>query len=252
MRLIERMHDHVTRWYLDRIEVKPGWRCLEIGAGAGSIARDLASRVGPAGEVVAVDLVTSFLIDMPANVTVRTVNLVTDELELGGDGFDLIHGRAVLVHIPERDEIIGRLAGHLKPGGVLFLEEPIIGNGESDRAALDPERFEAWRAYLAAAKPLARATGTDTDSFPVRLASIVRSNGLTVDIADRHSTLLGDGSAMQQLWAHSVGGAGGRFVAAGLVSAEVVSRGDAVWNDPTFFGELLAFQEIVARLPGVH
>lgn len=249
MQLIERVHDHVTSWYLDRIGVKQGWRCLEIGAGAGSVARELAGRVGTGGEVVAADIVTRFLGAVPANVTVLTANLVTDDLDLTGGGFDLIHGRAVLVHIPERDQIVGRLAECLKPGGVLFLEEPIFGKGDADRAALDHDRFAAWSAYLAALKDVVRATGSEIESFGVRLASLVGHVGLTVEIAERHSTLLGDGSAMRDLWAMTTGGAGKRFVEAGLVSAEVVAGGDAVWNDPTFFGELFGFQEIVARRP---
>jgi hypothetical protein len=35
--------------------VQPGWRCLEVGAGRGSMAVWLAERVGPCGQVVATD-----------------------------------------------------------------------------------------------------------------------------------------------------------------------------------------------------
>jgi hypothetical protein len=37
--------------------------------------------------------------------------------------WDLIHARLVLLHLPERVEILGRLAAALAPGGVLLLEE---------------------------------------------------------------------------------------------------------------------------------
>lgn len=40
--------------------IQPSWRCLELGAGAGSIAHWLASRC-PDGQVVATDLGTTFL-----------------------------------------------------------------------------------------------------------------------------------------------------------------------------------------------
>jgi cyclopropane fatty-acyl-phospholipid synthase-like methyltransferase len=47
--------DPVTVACFETIGVAPGWRCLEVGAGAGSMARWLAERAGPGGEVVAVD-----------------------------------------------------------------------------------------------------------------------------------------------------------------------------------------------------
>jgi SAM-dependent methyltransferase len=41
-----------TRTMLDRIGVKPGWRCLDIGCGPGGITGLLSERVGPGGRVV--------------------------------------------------------------------------------------------------------------------------------------------------------------------------------------------------------
>jgi hypothetical protein len=35
-----------------------------------------------------------------------------------------VHTRAVLLHIPQRDELIPRLVRTLRPGGILLLEEP--------------------------------------------------------------------------------------------------------------------------------
>ena len=41
--------DPLTVRYLLRLGVGDGWRCLEVGAGAGSIVRWLSDRVGPNG-----------------------------------------------------------------------------------------------------------------------------------------------------------------------------------------------------------
>jgi len=41
--------------------VAAGWRCLEVGAGGGSIAEWLCDRVGPDGRVVATDLDTRWV-----------------------------------------------------------------------------------------------------------------------------------------------------------------------------------------------
>ncbi len=53
---LESVFDPVTRGHLTRLGLPPGARCLEVGAGSGSIARWMADEVGPAGRVLAVDL----------------------------------------------------------------------------------------------------------------------------------------------------------------------------------------------------
>jgi hypothetical protein len=61
--------DPVTIRHLASIGVEAGWHCLEVGAGAGSIARWLAATVGGTGRVVATDLDTQF--STSANPTSR-------------------------------------------------------------------------------------------------------------------------------------------------------------------------------------
>lgn len=56
LRLLEVCRDPGTIGRLDRLGVSCGWRCLEVGAGHGSIARWLAERVGPTGSVLAADI----------------------------------------------------------------------------------------------------------------------------------------------------------------------------------------------------
>jgi SAM-dependent methyltransferase len=114
--------DPFTTSHLDKVGVGPGWHCLEIGAGAGSVARMLCERVGPEGHVLAVDLEPALLAGMSApNLEVRCLDVVVDELPEAA--FDLIHTRLVLVHIPQRNELIPKLVRSLRPGGVLLLEE---------------------------------------------------------------------------------------------------------------------------------
>src|SRR3954447_25791329 len=43
---LESLYDGVSRRLLDERGVRAGWRCLEVGGGAGGIARWLADRVG--------------------------------------------------------------------------------------------------------------------------------------------------------------------------------------------------------------
>jgi SAM-dependent methyltransferase len=82
----------------------------------------LCDRVGPDGRVLAVDLEPTLLAGLEApNLEVRRLDVVVDEMPEAE--FDLVHARAVLMHIPQRAAVLPRLVGALRPGGVLLLEE---------------------------------------------------------------------------------------------------------------------------------
>jgi SAM-dependent methyltransferase len=122
--VLEEIFDPGTIRHLDALGVGPGWRCLEVGAGAGSVARWLCQRVGPDGRVVATDLKTGFLEPLTDEFECLEVlchDVVADDLD--GDAFDLIHARLLLEHLPERDLTLKRLVAALAPGGVLLLED---------------------------------------------------------------------------------------------------------------------------------
>lgn len=66
------LYDDVTCRHLDRLGVAAGWRCLDVGAGGGSIARFMSERVGARGHVVATDINTDWIAGaLPANVELR-------------------------------------------------------------------------------------------------------------------------------------------------------------------------------------
>lgn len=119
---LESWLDPGTIRHLEEIGVSEGWRCLEVGAGEGSVTRWLCGRVGPRGRVVATDLDTRFLeaIDDPA-LEVRRHDIMSDALE--ADAYDLVHARCLLEHLPARAEAIKRMVAALKPGGWLLVED---------------------------------------------------------------------------------------------------------------------------------
>lgn len=123
--LLEECYDPGTRGRLDRLGVRPGARCLELGAGRGSITRWLADRVGPTGRVVAADLDHRLLGEVPGNVEVRTFDVRHDELE--SESYDVVHCRSVLMHLPDPAAALRTMARSLGPGGVLLVEEPDYG-----------------------------------------------------------------------------------------------------------------------------
>jgi SAM-dependent methyltransferase len=118
---LEAMYDPVSIRHLSPL-VTAGSRCLEVGAGSGSIALWMSDRVGADGMVVATDINTRFLEGIRSpNLEVRLHNIVRDEIE--ENAFDIVHTRLVLVHLPERLEVMERLVRALKPGGWIILQE---------------------------------------------------------------------------------------------------------------------------------
>jgi SAM-dependent methyltransferase len=112
----------VTFRHLDALGIAPGWRCWEVGAGGPTVPAWLAERVGSDGYVLAMDLDVSWVGgDGSVAFDVRRHDVAQDDPPIAG--FDLIHARLVLVHVPGRDEALRRMLQSLRPGGWLLLED---------------------------------------------------------------------------------------------------------------------------------
>ncbi|MFE9625962.1 methyltransferase domain-containing protein [Streptomyces sp. NPDC006527] len=116
------LFDPTTFRHLEHLGVGPGWRCWEVGAGGTSVVSWLAKKVGPTGKVVATDIDTSRLTPAARQpVEVRTHDVGAEAPP--GEGFDLVHARLVLVHVPERERALRSMVRALRPGGRLLLED---------------------------------------------------------------------------------------------------------------------------------
>jgi SAM-dependent methyltransferase len=119
---LERLLDPFSQRLLATLGIQHGWRCLEVGAGHGSVARWLAEQVGPQGRVVATDINPRFLIEIELpNVEVRQHDICTDPLE--PSTYDLAHCRAVLMHLPEPHLAVRRMVAAVRRGGWLLVED---------------------------------------------------------------------------------------------------------------------------------
>ncbi|MGI5212026.1 class I SAM-dependent methyltransferase [Plantactinospora sp. CA-290183] len=121
-----------------------GRRCLELGAGGGSVARWLAERAGPTGRVLATDLNPRHIPPHPGYTVLRH-DLSTDPVPQGP--WDLIHARLVLLHVPERHEVLRHLAGSLAPGGTLVVEDWLTSLNKLVLAAPDADSAALFDAY---------------------------------------------------------------------------------------------------------
>ncbi len=224
---LERTLDAVSIGHLSRVGVNPGARCLEIGAGGGSIASWLASRVGPDGRVVAVDLDTRwFQHDGSPQLEVRELDVVAGPLPEGP--WDLIHERLVLQHIPARLDVLDRLVAGLAPGGWLVVEDFDTGEVRTtDRAGPDHELIV--RMATAFNRLLAERGGAN--DFAADAWRHLRERGLVETGASGHVAFDSGGAGFTQVMA-----ANARQVRDGLVGLGIgpddIARFLDVLSDP--------------------
>jgi SAM-dependent methyltransferase len=177
LNLLSAVLDEFTISRLSSLGDLTGRRCLELGAGNGSIPDWLVDQVGPAGQVLATDINTRPIPAYPGYTVVRH-DLTADPLPDGP--WDVIHARLVLGHLPGRHDILRRLAGALGPGGALAIEEWDDSHAGLVLAAPEPEAATLFPAYLTAVEQLLTARGLD-HGWPWQVHAAMTSAGL-VDV----------------------------------------------------------------------
>jgi len=231
LNLLQARHDPVTRDRLDRLGVPAGARCLEVGAGAGSVARLLAAAAGPTGHVVATDRDPRFLtdchIDGGAPIEVRRHDILSDPLEVAR--YDLVHCRALLLHLPDPELALSRMAAALAPGGRLLVEDVDFSTFAAVSGHPAAERFDRyWRAAW-------RRSGDEASFDPYlgkRLAGLVEKLGLT-DRGEQTCEFRRTGGGVEaRMYHQGFVTLGHRY--AGTVEPEEIAAVAAALLDPTF------------------
>jgi SAM-dependent methyltransferase len=194
LRALEDAYDGASTRHLADRGVSPGWRCLEVGCGAGSVARWLAERVGASGHILATDLDVRFVEDHDrSNLEVRRHDILTDPLEEGT--FDLAHERALLVHVRGRRRALERMVAAVRPGGWVVAEDPDHGSAmipALSRYVDPPEHAELWERVFHGLDALFTRVGADA-SFGPRLPQALAEAGLERVSAELHTPLLHGG-----------------------------------------------------------
>ncbi len=116
---------------LDRAEVSAGMRVLDAGSGPGRVTIPAAKLVGPAGEVLALDVQETMLAQVRlkaaahALVNIRTLVGSIDAGGLDPGTFDRALLVTVLGEIPDRESAVRALHTALRVGGILSVTEMI-------------------------------------------------------------------------------------------------------------------------------
>jgi SAM-dependent methyltransferase len=148
---LEHQLDPVSQAVADELGLTAGWRCWEVGAGRGSMARWLAARVTASGSVLATDIDISGVAALDRDtITVMRHDLERDDPPSGA--FDLIHARLVLEHLSEPAAVVAYLRSALRRGGWLVVEDAdgLLFDAEPGAAALKAITAPWHRAALAA------------------------------------------------------------------------------------------------------
>ena len=231
LRLIEEFNDPSTFRQFAAIGVAEGLRCLEVGAGGGSVVRWLSQRVGPTGTVVAADLDVRFLGDISApNVEVRRCDITQDPIEPAS--YDLVHARNVVMHLRDPVAVLRSLAAAVKPGGWLMVED--VDNGMVEAA--DPAHpFAAAFDLCAQARIKFLLAGGIMDLRYGRTLPVHMEQLDLIDVGNEAVALVGPGnSPMSRLMIQSFRPMDDAMVANGVVGQSDASDALRAFADPSF------------------
>jgi ubiquinone/menaquinone biosynthesis C-methylase UbiE len=242
-RYLAEMLDPMTIARLAQTGVAPGWHCLEVGAGGGSVASWLAQRVAPSGRVLATDIKPRHL---PARAGLEVIqhDILRDPLPEAT--FDLVFARMVLRNLPERCAVLDRLVHTLRPGGWLQLDEFDITYGPA-LLTPDPPARQLYETFLAAKARLFDTAGAD-GAWGQHAAQAMYDAGL-VDIDPQpHLQLWHAGSAGVRLQIHHTFHLREQLIDAGMTDQQLAQLRSLLAN-PRFRACSPAIYSVHGRRP---
>jgi len=182
-----------------RAGLRSGQRVLDLGAGPGFAAIELARHVGPGGWVLGLELSPTYVAagqalaeaEGLAQLELRQHNLLRDPLPQAQA--DLVWCRWVAMFLPELDPLLDPLPAALRPGGQALFHEYL----HWDTFALHPHG-DAIARFGQAVQRSFRQAGGDPD-VNRRLPSLLAARGLRIEEL-RPLPVLGRSGSMAAQW----------------------------------------------------
>jgi SAM-dependent methyltransferase len=237
--LMSQLLDPLHRRLLDQLGVAPGARALEVGCGNGSVSAWLASRVGSAGEVVAVDLDLSLTSKAPG-VEFRQADILAGPVAPGN--FDLVTCRAVLHHVGDVATALANLLGSARPGATVLVIEPDF---LPVSIAEPPAVRDFWQGWLA----WSRDQGIDY-FLGRRVPQLLSAAGLADVGATAETALYNGGSLWAAYWRQTIRQLRARLLASGKLDSEGIDSFLVRCADPRWWTQTIAFTAAHGRVPG--
>jgi len=232
--------DPLERAHIARLGARPGWRCLELGCGNGSIAIGLAERVAPTGHVVASDIDITYIADLYSPcLEVRRIDVLQAPLEKCA--YDLVVARALLHHVTPASEALKRMVDALKPGGALLSIEPDM----LPCTVTEPESMTRfWKGWLK------WAVEAGIDYFIGRkIPGWLDSLGV-VDVAgEGHTPQFNGGSPWATYWTATMCELAPSLEKSGHVTQKMLAEFHVRYQDPHYWTSVITFTANWGRKP---
>ncbi|WP_051978403.1 class I SAM-dependent methyltransferase [Edaphobacter aggregans] len=230
--LMSQLLDPMHRALIERLGLRLGWRCLEIGCGNGSISKWLASNVGPKGHVTATDIDLSYIDHLHApNLEVRQLDILRHEVEPAT--YDLVTARAVLHHVKSPKKAVQHMVRFLKPNGVLLSIEPDF----LPATAATPEALRAfWQAWLQ------WSASVGIDYFIGRkMPALLSASGLNPVSAEGTTAIYPGQSPWARYWLETLEELRPRLIESGYVSRTMLTHFNRLYSDPRIWTSAITF-----------
>jgi SAM-dependent methyltransferase len=243
LRAIESIFDPKTRDMLRATGELAGRRFLEVGAGAGSIARFMHAEVGPKGRVVAVDSNSRFLVDLGG------VEIVVDDIRkvtAGSYESDIVHARYVLIHNTAPGDVLDAMLDQLVPGGYVLLEEPDF---LAARPVAGPDAFiRAHAAVSHAIEAMFRERAMDP-ALGLNLARLLRERGVELVAVECETHVARGGSPIARMMRLSTQQLAEKYTATGAVTVDEIAAHLRFADDPACWAIHYATLRALGRKP---
>ena len=128
LRLLAQLFGTSTRALIGQVGIASGAGCLDVGCGGGDVTLELARAVGPSGRVIGVDFDAEKIEIARREAAEHGFRNVTFELQDVSSWepvvpFDVVWARFLLTHVPDPATLLAALYRHVRPGGVVVLED---------------------------------------------------------------------------------------------------------------------------------
>jgi SAM-dependent methyltransferase len=220
--LLDEVHGPDAERIMTAIGIPRGGRVADIGCGTGSTTRWFANKVGPEGQISAVDISADQLAVAQSSAEARglsNINFVRAsayDTGLPRDYFDVVHCRLLLCHLVRPLDALREMAAIARPGGLVICFDLDITGSFSVPAT---ECYSRLRALAASDQ---RLRGID-DARGLNLPHLFRQVGLVEpEIAFIHPVYLR--GERKRLWEYSFFEASPHFIKSGLTDEAEVKR----------------------------
>jgi SAM-dependent methyltransferase len=145
--------------------LSPGMTCLDLGCGGGDVTLQLATSVGPQGQVIGVDM-DEIKLDLARKVAsqARLDNVRFHRLNVQDwveeSQYDCIYSRFLLTHLADPLRVLRQMWRAIRPGGLAVVEDIDFGG------CFCYPQCAGFDAYVRLYRAAARRQGADADIGP--------------------------------------------------------------------------------------